>query len=177
MCKSDVWGACRQLKSELPSVTTEWKLVFVVQPVGADAHIGPWKMFVIGADVGIGPYGGIFNQHDKLKFEGLKTGAAYLQKNMGSLRSPCTRFSRMHPIMTCTNLAGGLPLRPFTAPNVHSLSKQEREVCKPGRKLTSLFKNVGPKGHITHQAGKTLKMQNAECKMIILLPLLRKAGP
>ena len=50
-------------------------------------------------------------------------------------------------------LAGGLPFRPFTAPNVHSLSKQEREVCKPGRKLTSRFKNVGPKGHITHPAG------------------------
>lgn len=45
------------------------KLVFVVHPVGADAYIGPGKIFAIGADVGIGPYDGIFNQYDKRKFE------------------------------------------------------------------------------------------------------------
>ena len=50
--------------------------------------------------------------------------------------------------------AGGLPLLSFTVPNIHLSSKRKREVYKPGRKLTSLIKNVGPKGHITHRAGK-----------------------
>ena len=49
--------------------------------------------------------------------------------------------------------AGGLPLPTITAPNVHYTSKRKREVCKQEGKLTSLDKNVGPKGHITHQAG------------------------
>ena len=66
---------------------------------------------------------------------------------------PMTRFGRMHPIMTCTNTAGGLPLPAITAPNIHCTSKRKREVCKQAGKLTSQVKNVGPKGHITHQAG------------------------
>ena len=63
--------------------------------------------------------------------------------------------------------AGGSPLQVFTAPNVRHMSQHRREVCNPTGKLTSRNKNVGPKGHITHQAGRTFNR-----------PLLqRKAAP
>ena len=50
-----------------------------------------------------------------------------------------------HLIMTCTKMAGGLPLQTITAPNIRRLSKQGREVCKQERKLTSRIKKCGSK--------------------------------
>ena len=83
---------------------------------------------------------------------------------MGDRSPPCTRFSRNASDYDLHEKAGGLPLQTITAPNIRRLSKQGREVCKQERKLTSLLKNVGPKRHATHQAGK------------IILPL-RKENP
>lgn len=75
-------------------------------------------------------------------------------KNPENRSSPGTRFSRNASDYDLHEKAGGLPLQTITAPNIHHLSKQRREVCKQERKLTSQLKNVGPKGHATHQAGK-----------------------
>ena len=68
-------------------------------------------------------------------------------------------FPRLDPLWPYASdydlheMAGGLPLPTITAPNIHLTSKRKREVCKQEGKLTSRLKNVGPKGHITHQAG------------------------
>ena len=75
-------------------------------------------------------------------------------KNAGSRNSLRTRFSRNASDYDLHEKAGGLPLQTITAPNIRRLSKQGREVCKQERKLTSRLKNVGPKRHATHQAGK-----------------------
>ena len=77
------------------------------------------------------------------------------RKKTQGAEAPCVpRFSRNASDYDLHERAGGLPLQTITAPNIRRLSKQGREVCKQERKLTSLNKNVGPKGHATHQAGK-----------------------
>ena len=90
-------------------------------------------------------------------------------KNTESRSSPCTRYSRNASDYDLHEKAGGLPLQTMTAPNIHHPSKRGREVCKQERKLTSRLKNVGPKRHATHQAGKK--------QLSSILPLLRKENP
>ena len=68
-------------------------------------------------------------------------------KNPEDRSPPGTRFGRDASDYDLHEKAGGLPLQTITAPNIRRLSKQGREVCKQERKLTSLLKNVGPKGH------------------------------
>ena len=78
----------------------------------------------------------------------------YEQKTWGAEAPHAPRFSRNASDYDLHEKAGGLPLQTITAPNIHPSSKRGREVCKQERKLTSQLKNVGPKGHTTHQAGK-----------------------
>ena len=42
---------------------------------------------------------------------------------------PCASIYDLH------QMAGGSPLRTFTAPNIHHTSKRRREVCKPVRNI------------------------------------------
>ncbi len=45
-----------------------------------------------------------------------------------------TRFGRNASDYDLHEMAGGLPLRAFAAPNVHPMSKHGREVCNPAGK-------------------------------------------
>ena len=81
----------------------------------------------------------------------------FKSKNAESRSSPRTPPWPYASNYDLHEMAGGLPFLAFTAPNIHLSSKRKREVCKPVRKLTSLDKNVGPKEHITHQAGGNYK--------------------
>ena len=61
-----------------------------------------------------------------------------------------------HPIMTCTKWQVGCRSRRSLLPaSTARRSVGGRSAIPPGS-LTSRFKNVGPKGHDTHQAGKKL---------------------
>ena len=78
------------------------------------------------------------------------------QRNKMSHTRGCgsARFGRVHPDDDLHDKAGGSPLCTLSAPNIHPSSKRGREVCKPMQKFqASRFNNVGPNGHITHQAG------------------------
>ena len=87
-------------------------------------------------------------------FNEIQAGSTSKRKTWGAETPHAPRFSRNASDYDLHEKAGGLPLQTITAPNIRRLSKQGREVCKQERKLTSLLKNVGPKGHTTHQAGK-----------------------
>ena len=58
-------------------------------------------------------------------------------KNAGDRSLPRTRRSRNASIYDLHEKAGGLPLLTITAPSIHPVSEQGREVCKQIRKLTS----------------------------------------
>ena len=85
---------------------------------------------------------------------------AQQQKKEAKDRSSASaRFGRVHPDDDLHEKAGGLPLCTLSAPNIHPTSKRGREVCKPTQKYqASRINNVGPNGHITHQAGNKLVM-------------------
>ncbi len=76
------------------------------------------------------------------------------QKETEDRSSVSARFGRVHPDDDLHEWAGGLPLCDLSAPNIHPSSKRGREVCKPTQKhQASRINDVGPNGHITHQAG------------------------
>ena len=91
----------------------------------------------------------------------------YQIKNAGSKNSLRTRHSRGVSSYDLHEMAGGLPLPAFAAPNVHLTSKRRREVCNPTGKSNIPRYKCGSKR--THLAQGRL--------LISLLRPLRKADP
>lgn len=71
-------------------------------------------------------------------------------------KPPCTRFSRSASNYDLHEMAGGLPLTTFSAPNIHPSSKRGREVCNPAGKSNIPLKKCGSKRTLSHQAGRKL---------------------
>lgn len=69
--------------------------------------------------------------------------------------APCApAIAVTRPIMTCTKRQVGCRSQPLLLPaSAHGQSQGGRSANRQGS-LTSQFKNVGPKGRTTHQAGK-----------------------
>lgn len=105
-------------------------------------------------------------------------------KNVGNRSSPRTRFSRNVSDVTCTNRQVGCRSWPLLLPTSTDRHSVGGRPANRAGSPASLYKNVGPKGHATHQAGnkilchcepvRTLAWQSPE----IIRPLpLRKENP
>lgn len=75
-------------------------------------------------------------------------------KNMGDRGPPCpSRFSRVHPNMTCTKWQVGCRSVAYLLPASTYRQSVGGRSARHHRSLTSRLKDVGPNGHNTHQAG------------------------
>jgi hypothetical protein len=88
------------------------------------------------------------------KVDGKLCRTGQKKKETEDCSSVSARHGRVHPDDDLHEKAGGSPLCSLSAPNIHPSSKRGREVCKPRQKYqASRINDVGPNGHITHQAG------------------------
>ena len=66
----------------------------------------------------------------------MKSRVFWEEKTGGTEVPPALpRFGRNASDYDLHETAGGMPLQPLTAPNIHHTSKRRREVCKPGGKF------------------------------------------